>query len=205
MDSSEEKNNQEEILSENHQDMPKNEKGEEVRPRETATEMSAEQPAEQPADQPAEQQADRQAATNEELLEMKDKYLRLYSEFENFRRRTSREKLEMINSANEQVIKSLLPVLDDFERAEKAVGDAGSELTDGFILIGSKFRKILDQFGLKPMDLSRGSDFNADYQEAISQVPTEDDKLKGKVVDVVERGYLLNDKVIRYAKVVVGN
>ncbi|HEX7016814.1 MAG TPA: nucleotide exchange factor GrpE [Cyclobacteriaceae bacterium] len=186
-ESGEEKANQEELVSENHQEMPKNEKQEDVRPQEAATDVTA------------------QAIANEELLEMKDKYLRLYSEFENFRRRTSREKLDMIQSANEQVIKSLLPILDDFERAEKALGQASTELTDGFILIGNKFRKILDQFGLKPMDLSSGSDFNADYHEAISQVPTEDEKLKGKVIDVVERGYLLNDKVIRYAKVVVGN
>jgi|SRR5690606_19906815 molecular chaperone GrpE len=186
--SGEEKANQEEIVSENHQEMPNNE-NEEVRPQEAATDVSA----------------DQQAAANEELLELKDKYLRLYSEFENFRRRTSREKLDMIQTANEQVITSLLPVLDDFERAEKAVGDAGTELTDGFILIGSKFRKILDQFGLKSMEITAGSEFDADYQEAVSQVPTEDENLKGKVVDVVEQGYLLNDKVIRYAKVVVGN
>lgn len=192
VDSSEEKANQEEIVSENQEEMPKNE-NEEVRPQETATDVSTEQTG------------DQQATANEELLEMKDKYLRLYSEFENFRRRTSKEKLEMINSANEQLIIALLPVLDDFERAEKAVGDAGTELTDGFILIANKFRKILDQFGVKAMNISRGSDFDADYQEAISQVPIEDEKLKGKVVDVVEKGYLLNDKVIRYAKVVVGN
>ncbi|MFO7257991.1 MAG: nucleotide exchange factor GrpE [Bacteroidota bacterium] len=193
MNSGEEKEHQEEIVSENHQEMPKNEKEEEVRPQEAATEEATEQPT------------DQQSAVSEELMEMKDKYLRLYSEFENFRRRTSKEKLEMINSANEQVIKSLLPVLDDFDRAVKAVGDASTEVTDGFILIANKFRKILDQFGLKSMDIPSGSDFDADYQEAISQVPTQDEKLKGKVVDVVEKGYLLNDKVIRYAKVVVGN
>lgn len=192
MNSSEEKANQEEIVSENNEEMPKNE-NEEVRPQEAATDVSTEQPM------------DRQETANEELLEMKDKYLRLYSEFENFRRRTSKEKLEMVNLANEQLITALLPVLDDFERAERAVGDAGTELTDGFILIASKFRKILDQFGVKSMNISRGSEFDADVQEAVSQVPTEDEKLKGKVVDVIEQGYLLNEKVIRYAKVVVGN
>lgn len=192
MNSSEEKANQEEIVSENNEEMPKNE-NEEVRPQEAATDVSTEQPM------------DRQETANEELLEMKDKYLRLYSEFENFRRRTSKEKLEMVNLANEQLITALLPVLDDFERAERAVGDAGTELTDGFILIANKFRKILDQFGVKSMNISRGSEFDADNQEAVSQVPTEDEKLKGKVVDVIEQGYLLNEKVIRYAKVVVGN
>lgn len=188
MDSSEETENQEELVSENQQEMAKNQEDVE-RQEETATEVSDGRPV----------------AGNEELQEVKDKYLRLYSEFENFRRRTSREKLDMIQSANEQVIKSLLTVLDDFERAGKAVGQASTQVTEGFILIGHKFRKILDQFGLKPMDIATGSDFDADYQEAISQIPVDDEELKGKVVDVVEKGYLLNDKVIRYAKVVVGN
>jgi molecular chaperone GrpE len=142
-----------------------------------------------------------------ELAEAKDKYLRMYSEFENFRRRTSREKLELIQSAGEQVIGSLLPILDDFERAEKALSDdeLKSKEAEGFLLIHSKFKKMLEQAGVKEMDLKQGSDFDADVHEAISQIPAPSDKLKGKIVDVVEKGYLLNDKVIRFAKVVVGN
>ena len=140
-----------------------------------------------------------------ELAEAKDKYLRLYSEFENFRRRTNKEKYEMIQSANEQLIKSLLPVADDFERAEKALTEKADKDAEGFTLIRNKFRKVLEQYGVKPMDLQRGGDFNPDLHEAITQVPAPEPSLKGKVVDVVEKGYLLNEKVIRYAKVVVGN
>ena len=151
---------------------------------------------------------DKLKGLKDELTEAKDKYLRLYSEFENFRRRTAKEKLEMIQSANEQLIKALLPVADDFERAEKSFGEKiGTELKEleGFLLIHNKFKKILEQYQVKPMNIAAGADFNADTQEAITQIPAPDEKLKGKVVDVVEKGYLLNEKVIRFAKVVVGN
>ena len=141
-----------------------------------------------------------------ELTEQKDKYLRLYSEFENFRRRTGKEKSEMILSANEQLIKTLIPVVDDFERAEKAFSDKkDSKELEGFFLIQNKFRKILDQYGVKPMDIKAGAEFNADLHEAITQIPAPEEKLKGKIVDVIEKGYLLNEKVIRFAKVVVGS
>jgi molecular chaperone GrpE len=141
-----------------------------------------------------------------DLSEAKDKYLRLYSEFENFRRRTAKEKLEMIQTANEQLVRTLLPVVDDFERAEKAIADgaAGKEL-EGFLLIQQKMKKILEQHGVKAIDLEAGADFDPDSQEAITQIPAPEEKLKGKVVDVIEKGYQLNDKLIRYAKVVVGN
>lgn len=139
-----------------------------------------------------------------ELTEQKDKYLRLYSEFENFRRRTSREKIEMIQSANEQLIKTLIPVVDDFERAEKSFKDKNDKELEGFFFIYAKFKKILEQSSVKVMELKKGSEFNADLHEAITQIPG-DEKLKGKIVDVVEQGYLLNDKVIRFAKVVVGS
>ncbi len=141
----------------------------------------------------------------DELSGAKDKYLRLYSEFENFRRRTAKEKLEMIQSANEQLVKSLIPVLDDFERAEKSFADKNDNDSEGFKLIQSKFKKVLDMYGVKAMDVKAGSDFNTDLHEAITQVPSPDPSLKGKVVDVVEKGYLLNEKVVRFAKVVVGS
>ncbi|HEY0744017.1 MAG TPA: nucleotide exchange factor GrpE [Chryseosolibacter sp.] len=141
----------------------------------------------------------------EEVANSKDKYLRLYSEFENFRRRTAKEKLEMVQSANEQLIKSLIPVLDDFERAEKSFSEKSDKDAEGFKLIQSKFKKVLDLYGVKPMDVKQGSDFNTDLHEAITQVSSPDPSLKGKVVDVVEKGYLLNDKVVRFAKVVVGS
>ncbi len=140
----------------------------------------------------------------EELTASKDKYIRLYSEFENFRRRTAKEKLEMIQSANEQLIKALLPVVDDFERAEKSYKETNDQTAEGFLLIASKYKKVLEVYGVKVMDIQQGHDFNADVHEAISQVPA-DPNLKGKIVDVVEKGYLLNDKVIRFAKVVVGS
>jgi molecular chaperone GrpE len=139
-----------------------------------------------------------------EIEASKDKYIRLYSEFENFRRRTAKEKIEMAQTANESVIKSLLPVLDDFERAEKAIQDKSNKDLEGYTLIFNKFKKVLDQFGVKAMDISAGSEFNADLHEAITQIPA-DEKLKGKIVDVVEKGYLLNDKVVRFAKVVIGS
>jgi molecular chaperone GrpE len=140
-----------------------------------------------------------------DVAEQKDKYLRLYSEFENFRRRTSKEKLELIQSANEQLIKSLLPVVDDFERAEKSFRDKNDKDLEGFFLIHSKFKKTLDQYGVKAMTIEPGTPFNADVHEAITQIPAPAENLKGKIVDVVEKGYLLNEKVIRFAKVVVGS
>lgn len=144
------------------------------------------------------------ARLKEELESAKDKYIRLYSEFENFRKRTAREKLDLIQSANEQLIKALLPVADDFERAENSFPDKNDKALAGFFLIHSKFRKALELYGVKPMEIGPGSDFNADLHEAITQVPAPAPELKGKIVDVVEKGFLLNDKVIRYAKVVVG-
>jgi molecular chaperone GrpE len=140
-----------------------------------------------------------------EVAEQKDKYIRLYSEFDNFRRRTAKEKLEMIQSANEQLLKALLPVVDDFERAEKSFKDKDSKELEGFFLIYNKFKKTLDQYGVKTMEAGAGSEFNPDLHEAITQIPAPDEKLKGKIVDVVEKGYLLNEKVIRFAKVVVGS
>jgi len=140
-----------------------------------------------------------------DLTEQKDKFIRLYSEFENFRRRTAKEKLDLIQSANEQLLKTLLPVIDDFERAEKSFQNKDDKDLEGFFLIHNKFKKVLDQSGLKVMDLKAGSDFNADLHEAITQVPVTDGALNGKIVEVVEKGYLLNDKVVRHAKVVIGS
>lgn len=141
----------------------------------------------------------------DELAEAKDKYVRLYAEFDNHRRRSAKEKLEMIQSANEQLIKSLLPVADDFERAEKSFKDRNDKEAEGFFLIKNKFSKVLEQYNVKAMEVGSGSEFNPDFHEAITQLPAPEEKLKGKIVDVVEKGYLLGDKVIRFAKVVVGN
>lgn len=137
-----------------------------------------------------------------EVAELKDKYLRLYSDFDNFRKRTAKEKLDMIQSASEKVIVDILPVIDDIERATANAQEG--EISEGVHLIFNKLSNTLSSKGLKPMD-AKGEVFNADLHEAITQfpAPTEDDK--GKVFDVVEKGYYLNDKVIRFAKVVVAN
>lgn len=137
-----------------------------------------------------------------ELYELKDKYLRLYSDFDNFRKRTAKEKLEMIQSASERVIVDIIPVIDDIERATANAQEG--EISEGIHLIFNKLFNTLAVKGLKPMD-AKGAVFNADLHEAITQfpAPTEDDK--GKVFDIVEKGYYLNDKVIRFAKVVVAS
>lgn len=145
-----------------------------------------------------------------ELNESKDKYLRLYSEFENFRRRTAKERLDLIKTAHEDLVVSLLPVLDDFERAQKsfAVNKENEDIKstiEGFQLIHNKFNKLMEQKGLKPMPDKPGIDFDPEIHEAITKIPAPEEKLKGKVVDVVEKGYYLNDKVIRFAKVVIGS
>ena len=162
--------------------------------------MQAAEPTDTTKSAPA---ADGLRKLQDELAEAKDKYIRLYAEFDNFRRRSSKEKLDMIVSANEQLLKTLLPIIDDFDRAEKSFKDKNDKESEGFFLIQNKFKKILELYGVKVMDLGKGSDFNPDLHEAITQVPAAED-LKGKVVDVVERGYLLNDRVIRFAKVVTG-
>ncbi len=141
-----------------------------------------------------------------ELEESKDKYLRLYSEFENFRRRTAKEKLEMVGSANEGLIQMLLPILDDFERADKSFNDSADiqSVKEGVDLIFNKFKSVLEQKGVKEVEADKGSDFDLELHEAITQIPAPEDDLKGKIVDVIEKGYKLNDKVVRFAKVVTG-
>ena len=144
-------------------------------------------------------------ALKNEVGELKDKYLRLYSEFENFRRRTSKEKLDILKAGNEDIIMSLLPVLDDFERAQKAFKESNENkaLKEGMDLIQNKLFKTLESKGLKPME-AMGTAFDSDLHEAISQAPAPSEDLKGKIIEVLEKGYYLNDKVIRHAKVIIG-
>ncbi|GAB4013563.1 nucleotide exchange factor GrpE [Spirosoma migulaei] len=141
-----------------------------------------------------------------ELAELKDKYLRLYADFENFRRRTAKEKLDLISNANEGVLKALIPVVDDFERAMQSIESTNdvAALKEGVSLIYTKLFKTLEGKGLKPMT-SKGEPFNADLHESVTQFPAPSDDLKGKVIDEIEKGYYLNDKVIRFAKVIVGS
>lgn len=142
-----------------------------------------------------------------ELSEAKDKYLRLYSEFENYRRRTAKEKLDLIQTGTEGLITSLIPIIDDFERAQKSNEEDADlkSVQGGMTLIANKFNNTLVQKGLKVMESKQGIDFDPELHEAITQIPAPSKKLKGKVVDVVEKGYFLGEKVVRFAKVVTGN
>ena len=140
-----------------------------------------------------------------DLLETKDKYLRLYSEFENYRRRTSKEKVEMINSANKELISLILPVIDDFERAIKLTSKENLDTSmEGFELIFQKLNSLLEKQGVKKMEIKTGDDFDPDFHEAITKIASKKN-LKDKIVDVIENGYMLDDKVIRFAKVVTGS
>jgi len=143
----------------------------------------------------------------EQIAEWNDKYLRLYSEFDNYRKRTLKEKIELSKTASAEVIIKLLPVLDDFERAIKAFEtntDSTQAIKDGILLIFNKFITILNQQGLEQMK-TIGETFDTDFHEAITNIPSPSPDKKNKILDEVEKGYLLNGKVIRYAKVVVGN
>lgn len=141
----------------------------------------------------------------QEIKDLNDKYLRLYSEFDNFRRRTQKEKLELYKNAGEDIFKSLLPVVDDFERAQKSMEETQDyeSLKSGLDLIYNKLIGVFKSNGVNSMDAA-GKDFDSEIHEAITQIPAPDKSMVGKVVDVVEKGYTLNEKVIRYAKVVVG-
>ncbi|NDC31452.1 MAG: nucleotide exchange factor GrpE [Bacteroidetes bacterium] len=165
-----------------------------------------ETPIEENASAPiSETEATAKLSLEDELAEMKDKYLRLYSDFENFKRRTSKERVEFFKTAGQEIITAMLPVLDDFERATKSMDTAQdvSAVKEGVTLVHHKLKNILTQKGLKEME-AQGKDFDADFHEAITNIPAPSPELKGKVVDAVEKGYFLGDKVIRYAKVVVG-
>ncbi|MDG1350171.1 MAG: nucleotide exchange factor GrpE [Crocinitomicaceae bacterium] len=141
----------------------------------------------------------------EKYNELNNRFLRLYAEFENYRKRTNKERLDLITNANADLLKDLVPVIDDFERAitnnESSEDIAG--IKEGFGLIYNKYTSLLQAKGLKVME-AKGTSFDPELHEAIANMPTDDKKMKGKVIDDVEKGYFLNDKVLRFAKVVVG-
>ena len=141
-----------------------------------------------------------------ELKEEKDKFLRLFAEFENYKRRTAKERIELFSTASEDVMKTLLPVIDDFERALAHLegNDVAEDLKKGVDLIYNKLLKTLEQKGLKVIEVTSGDAFDADKHEAVTQIPAPSNDLKGKIIDVVEKGYKLGDKVIRFPKVVIG-
>ena len=142
---------------------------------------------------------------NGKVAALEDKYLRQVAEFDNYRKRTMKEKAELIKNGGERAIESILPVLDDFERAlaNMAKDENAAEILTGVELIYNKFVGILKQNGLQKIE-TEGAEFNTDFHEAIAMVPTPDEKMKGKVLDCIQAGYTLNDKVIRHAKVAVG-
>ncbi len=180
-----------------------------------ATEAAAENTEDTAADTPETAQTENasEATTDEdelakskrELAEWKDKYMRLFAEFDNFRKRNAKERIELISTAAGDILKEMLPVIDDFDRAIKA-NETLEDVTvikEGFTLIHNKMYKKLESKGLKPIDAT-GKPFDTDFHEAITSIPAPSEDLKGKVVDEVEKGYLLHEKVLRFSKVVIG-
>ena len=176
----------------------KNKEVEEPQVEETAT-ATAEAEEQNEVKTPEEQLQDQLAAE-------KDKFMRLFAEFENYKKRTNKERIELFKTASEGVMLAMLPVLDDFERALTHIEEdkEAEELRKGVLLIYNKLLNTLEQKGLSKIEVNKGDAFNADDHEAVTQIPAPSDDLKGKIIDVVERGYKLGDKVIRFPKVVIG-
>lgn len=148
---------------------------------------------------------DELSALKQEIQDQKDKYLRLFAEFDNFKKRNAKERLELFKTAGQDIIRELLPILDDFQRADKAFeqDNNAENYANGVKLIQEKLQKTLQNKGLKVIE-SVGKDFDVEQHEAIAEVPASSEEQKGKIIDEVESGYTLNDTIIRYAKVVVG-
>lgn len=220
MQEQDELKNQEEILNQAENEATPEPQNEE-KTTETEANENIETFSENPSleiDEPT-KQTEQAADTSKELQESKEKYLRLYAEFENYRRRTTKERADLIKGANEGLLKDLLPVIDDFERAQKSMEDIlkidmeGKEglfkeveiMKQGIQLVYNNLLKILTQKGLTPMESSVGKPFDVELHESIAQFPAPSEELKGKVIDEIEKGYYLGDKVIRFAKVVIGS
>jgi len=158
-----------------------------------------------PKNKDSQLEIDELQTVKEELATEKDKFLRLFADFENYKKRTSKERIELFSTANQELMLVLLPILDDFERgmSEISKSDDTSHL-EGINLIYTKFLSTLKQKGLQEVEINVGDDFDVDFQEAITQIPAPTEELIGKVLDVTEKGYKLGEKVIRYAKVVIG-
>jgi len=162
---------------------------------------------EEKQDEQLQQKEIKELTLEEKFTELNDRHLRLHAEFENFKRRTTKERIALYKTAGEDVLTTLLPILDDFERAIKAKTDAGEELKEeeGVLLIYNKMKSSLELKGLKAMDDAIGQELNTDFHEAITKIPAPSEDMRGKIIDIIEKGYFLNEKVIRYAKVVVAN
>lgn len=141
----------------------------------------------------------------QDVQESKDKYLRLYAEFENFKKRNTKERLDLLKTAAQDTISAILPILDDFDRAKNSADDDSSneQFSDGVLLVYNKLYSVLKNRGLEPME-TNGEAFDPELHEAITEIPAPSDDMKGKIIDTIEKGYSLNDKIIRFAKVVVG-
>ena len=141
----------------------------------------------------------------DQVKEEQDKFLRLFAEFENYKRRTAKERIELFSTASEEVMVSLLPILDDFDRASAEIEkDKDNEIFKGVLLIKNKLFDSLKSKGLALIEVNKGDEFNADDHEAVTQIPAPSKKMEGKIIDVIEKGYKLGEKVIRYPKVVIG-
>ena len=172
----------------------------------TASELEQTAEMEEPKVEETESQtSDKEEAYQKQINELQDKYIRLMAEFDNFRKRSLKERMELLKSAGEEVLVNLLPVIDDFERGLDAIEKSSDidAVKEGIHLIYNKFKDFIAQRGVKEIDACN-QEFNVDIHEAITKIPAPQDDLKGKVVDVIQKGYYLNEKVIRYAKVVVG-
>lgn len=177
----------------------KNKKAKEPQIDEAATAETEVKTQEKETKTPEEQLQDQLAAE-------KDKFMRLFAEFENYKKRTNKERIELFKTAGQDVMTAMLPVLDDFERALMHIEEdkEAEELRKGVLLIYNKLVTTLEQKGLSKIEVKQGDTFNADDHEAVTQIPAPSDDLKGKIIDVIERGYKLGDKVIRFPKVVIG-
>lgn len=170
-----------------------------------AAESKAEKGEEDKQEEKEEVKLTREEQLELDVKEQKEKYLRLFAEFENFRKRTAKERIELFKTASQDVMQSLLPVMDDFDRASKEINKSEDKpLVEGVNLIHNKLKEALKSKGLEVMNVNAGDTFDADLHEAVTQIPAPDKKMKGKIIDVLEKGYTLGDKIIRFPKVVTG-
>lgn len=172
---------------------------------EESTELNEEHIEAENAEQ-NEEELSEEEKLREDLAKEKEKFLRLFAEFENYKRRTSKERMDLFKTAGQEVIVAMLPILDDFDRAIKELSKSeDKEMFKGVELISNKFRETLKNKGLEQVEVEPGDIFDAEVHDAITQIPAPDKKMKGKIIDVVEKGFKLGDRIIRHPKVVVGN
>ncbi len=172
----------------------------------TTEETGQQQEAEIQEEEHIEEEMSVEDQLREDLGKEKEKFLRLFAEFENYKKRTSKERIELFKTAGQEVIVSLLPVLDDFDRATNEISKSeDKELAKGVELIQQKLKETLKSKGLQEITIKKGEKFDAEVHDAITQIPAPSKKMKGKIIDVVEKGFSLGDKIIRHPKVVVGN